>query len=297
MFMIGTGMPSCTDKIPIELMEPIEGPHGVTHWINVSCGRCASCIMRRKMEWGFRMEYEMKRAKTWYFVTLTYDDANLPYTDKGYWTLDQGDLTKFFKRLRRHSERSGMTRERVYNNLLPSDKIKYFACGEYGEARKRPHYHAIIFNASEKDIFKSWKKGLVHVVPANSNTIAYVMKYLDKGLGKKKPKHKVPEFHTMSEGIGDGYVDDFKRFHKQNLDLQFVTNHKGIRCPMPKYYRDKIFNDTERKEIVKLVHTVLEDDRLSEIERIGMAAYNNKQSQIIKYRDTKIKKSAKRIID
>jgi len=99
-------MAECLDKIKIELKEPIQDEQGLDRReIYVSCGSCVRCLERRKAEWGFRMEYEMSQSKCAYFVTLTYDNENVPYTNKGLKTLVPNDLTKFFKKLRPNEKR------------------------------------------------------------------------------------------------------------------------------------------------------------------------------------------------
>ena len=95
----------------------------------VSCGNCYACWINHRRDWVARMLLENQSHKRSVFVTLTYSDQNLP--SKGH--IVKKDLQDFFKRLR---------------YFLGEDKIKYFACGEYGEKRFRPHYHAIIWNVS-----------------------------------------------------------------------------------------------------------------------------------------------------
>lgn len=244
------------------------------------------------------MEREMEVSKTAYFVTLTYAPETIPYNKYGHKTLCKDDLTKFFKRLRRNHERSGFVIENFTNNLRPTDKIRYYACGEYGEERDRPHYHAIIFNTSQKAIEKSWKLGQTHIVKANANTIGYVMKYLDKGAGKKKDWKRTPEFNTMSEGIGESYIEKNKRWHKLNLDILYVTTRKGIMIPMPRIYRLKIFTEDERIQQLLLVETKLEEIRQEQIKLLGETGYANKQSMLKKVDEINFrKKLKKRIID
>jgi hypothetical protein len=61
------------------------------------------------------------------FVTLTYNDANIPL----YGGLDYfGDWTNFLKRLRLE---------------IAPKRIRYFMIGEYGDLNLRPHYHCILF--------------------------------------------------------------------------------------------------------------------------------------------------------
>jgi hypothetical protein len=67
------------------------------------------------------------------FITLTYSDEHLP--EDG--SLNPEHLTRFWKRLRKNESAD------------KKDWIRYFACGEYGEKRGRPHYHAMVFHRKE----------------------------------------------------------------------------------------------------------------------------------------------------
>lgn len=313
-------MTDCQYKIPITLKEPIEYKGQWTFKISVPCGKCSRCIERRKLEWGFRMEEEMNNSKTAYFVTLTYNPETVPYTNYGIKTLlphkdvtelvkikgkkrrvrrQRDDLAKFWKRLRSNEERKTIpTWENLYNNLQPTDKIKYYAVGEYGEQFGRPHYHAIIFNASKVMIEKSWELGNVHIVPANKQTIAYLMKYLDKWLGKKQDWKKTAEYNTMSEGIGNAYIAKNKSWHKQNLDVLFVTNSQGFKIPMPKWYRLKIFNDQERLKQILIVEEALKDIKTDMIIEHGEEGYTDIMRETRMYDEHKFKRDTKkRIID
>ena len=71
------------------------------------------------------------------FLTLTYDDDNLPWVyheDNDLWipTLVKSHLQKWIASVRYH----------VKWNTSP---IRYFAAGEYGSKGGRPHYHVILF--------------------------------------------------------------------------------------------------------------------------------------------------------
>ena len=108
----------------------------------VPCGRCLGCRAAKSKEWAQRLLNEQAYWRTESFITLTYDDKNLPEGGK----LVKSDLQLFFKRLRKNID-------------WP---IKYYACGEYGDVTFRPHYHAIVFGIDKRDsknIIKSWDKG------------------------------------------------------------------------------------------------------------------------------------------
>jgi len=310
-------MTDCQYKIPITLKEPIQRTDGQwTYQISVPCGKCTRCIERRKLEWAFRMEQEMYDSKIAYFVTLTYSPETVPYTNYGIKTLTphkdvtelvkikgkkrrvrrkRDDLVKYLKRVRSNQSRDDDLRwEHLYNGLKPEDKIKYYGVGEYGEERGRPHYHLIVFNASKFWLEECWEMGSVHIVPANKQTIAYLMKYLDKWIGKKQDWKKTPEYNTMSEGIGLSYIAKNQLWHKQNLDVLFVTNNMGFKIPMPRIYRLKIFSDKERIQQILIVEEALKDKKQEMILEHGEDGYNDIQRETKKYDEIKFKKITKK---
>ena len=80
----------------------------------------------------------------------------------------------FFKRLRKQ-----------YAKRSNGIKLRYYACGEYGDRYGRPHYHAIVCGLSLRDEDKalvrlSWPFGLCHFGTATPDSISYVCQYIDK---------------------------------------------------------------------------------------------------------------------
>lgn len=162
-----------------------------------------------------RLLLEMRRYEYSYFVTLTYSNLTLPRNENGVPTLSKSDLQKFFKRLRKRIS------------------FKYFAVGEYGEDKGRPHYHAIIMTGDDVKLsFKvnkygktivsnslfheSWKKkengvkGLigyldVRVIPSTSDSVRvaqYVAGYTLKKLGNGHLRPGVEQERCfMSKGL------------------------------------------------------------------------------------------------
>lgn len=306
---------NCLYKIIVHSKVAKEIQGKMTYEVRVPCGKCERCIERRKMEWGFRMEEEMKISKTCYFVTLTYDSLWVPYNKYGQKTLvpyrlndkgkrySKGDtpaeidisLQGYWKRLRQAELRSDTTRENLFMNLNKGDKIKYYACGEYGENNtQRPHFHAIIFNASECNIKEAWPYGNVMVLKGMKNTIAYVMKYLDKRYGKEKEWKREPEFNTMSEGIGLEWVEKNKEWYKQNIDIMFVVNSLGFRIPMPKYYRDKIFDELDREYQINLIEERLAEKKEKLIKEVGKEEYWKADLREAKMSEIKFNKKVKK---
>ena len=155
-------------------LHPDQYPDGLL----VPCGRCLACRISKRREWSLRMLHELADYDDAMFLTLTYNDDNLPPNG----SLVKADLQKFFKRLRKRLDVDGR-------------KIRYFACGEYGEQTQRPHYHAIIFGLSLRDedkqlVVDSWDKMSWHVPQIKKkafgmvepDSIAYVAQYIDKNI-------------------------------------------------------------------------------------------------------------------
>lgn len=215
---------------------------------------------------------EDKIAITSHFITLTYDPKYVPISSKGFMSLRKRDFQLFIKRLRKNHS----VERRVGNKsgVLAGNFIKYFAVGEYGSQRMRPHYHAILFNSTPELIMKSWSIeevfhpfmmsykrtvkrrraiGEVHFGDVQGASVGYVLKYMCKE--GKVPMHKnddrVPEFSLMSKGLGANYLTDaMRRWHKADLlNRTFCNLTDGKKIALPRYYRDKLYTGDERDDI------------------------------------------------
>lgn len=209
--------------------------------IEVPCRNCIACKVNRSTQWAMRIYHELTSWQYGVFLTLTYDENNIPDN----YSLVKSDLQKFFKRLRHH-----IGKER---------KIKYFACGEYGEKRGRPHYHAIILgiDKNEHKLTKSsgqgwyveegplkdaWQMGIIHIGEITNDSIGYVTHYIDKKLTGKlaeenyKNTKRIAPFQIQSQGFGLQYALKHAEQIKANLHLRY----KGVVTPIPSYYREKL---------------------------------------------------------
>lgn len=99
--------------------------------------------------------------------------------------------------------------------------------------------------------------------------MAYVMKYLDKQNDKTKDWKRTPEFQVQSKDIGTNYIDRNKKFHKSNLDIQYMTDRHGIKYPIPDSFRKKLFSEDERMEILKIVNESLNEQTEDIISKMG----------------------------
>ncbi|QXP08298.1 MAG: replication initiator protein [Arizlama microvirus] len=150
--------------------------------LKVPCGQCAGCRLERSRQWAMRCVHEAQLHDENSFVTLTYSDEKLPQ----WGSLRKSDLQKFFKRLRDHK-----------------GPFRYYACGEYGDATRRAHYHACIFGIDFADkthfrkigehnlyisaeLEKIWGHGNTSIGALTFETAAYTARYvMKKGLGKQ----------------------------------------------------------------------------------------------------------------
>jgi len=209
----------------------------------VACGKCPRCRARKISEWSFRLMQHYKVAETADWITLTYAPEHMGHiiTPKGYMTLFKRDVQLFFKKLRYAHSRSSRS------------NIKYFAVGEYGGRFNRPHYHITIFNARRELMQDAWQKGNIFYGDVNEASVGYTLKYMLKP--GKIPMHcnddRQKEFRLMSKGLGKNYLTKgMIQWHKNDLTNRMYCNlSDGKKISMPRYYKDKIYNDIERKEI------------------------------------------------
>lgn len=236
--------------------------------IQLPCGQCIGCRLLKSTQWALRMEHEMSLHNENCFITLTYNEKNLPKDN----SLQKDHFVKFMKRLRKE---------------ISPTKVRYFMCGEYGDETWRPHYHAILFGYAFPDkmqvqsmevdqpyflsplLSKLWKKGQHTIAEANFTTAAYVARYVTKKItGDMADEHYtrefidfdeytgeiksylkselLPEYATMSRrpGIGKGWYDKYKT---DCYPSDYLVKD-GKYMPVPKYY-DKLL---EREDEVLL---------------------------------------------
>lgn len=216
----------------------------------VPCGQCIGCRLERSRIWALRCHHESKLWDENCFITLTYDDDNLP--DLG--SLVKSDFQKFMKRFRQYLVRNGDLR-----------KLRLFYCGEYGEKFGRPHFHAIIFNYdfADRELYRVtpageklytsellsnvWQKGNCTVGDVSFKSAAYCARYVvQKVTGPESyaaytridesgvTRKIVPPYNNSSRasGIGRGWYD---RFRSDAYPSDFVVVD-GVKMRPPRAY-------------------------------------------------------------
>lgn len=226
--------------------------------VKLPCGRCIGCRLEYARQWAMRCMHEASLHDDNCFVTLTYEDAKLPYGN----TLVKKDYQDFMKRLRW--------------SIAP-EKVRFYACGEYGDESLRPHYHAILFGydppdkialprKSEYPLWTSpeleelWGHGYVTVGSVTFESAGYVARYVTKKItGDMAEKHYwrvdektgkahevAPEFALMSRrpGIGRDWIDKYG-LEVYRHDSVIVNGREVL---PPKYY-DNTLPEAKQEEI------------------------------------------------
>lgn len=209
---------------------------------SASCGKCLPCLINRQKQWAFRLMAEHRCSESSWFLTLTYEDENLPMSPDGIPVVCKRDVQLFLKRLRK--------------SIFP-EKIRYFICAEYGTKTLRPHYHAIIFGLKfnkqnvYETILSSWKNGFITISPLTHGRAFYCAKYCCS-------YSVLPEYYNRREykpfllssrrpGIGFGWLTSSVRESYRLNPRRFIKQQGGYKLAMPRYYSDKLFDD-EMKE-------------------------------------------------
>ena len=222
------------------------------------CGKCMPCRLKRKREWGVRAWHENQLSNETCFITLTFDEENIPAGR----TVHISDLQLFFKKLRKH---------------FPPKTIRFFACGEYGAKTGRPHYHALIYGTDFPDkvryaksgdfwlyvspfLNKVWSYGNVWIGDVTFDSAQYCAGYITKKItGDAADEHyateewvdnttgevssvKRPEFATQSRMPGIGY--DWFMTYKADLINRGYCTLNGVKISVPAYYK-KLMTDDE----------------------------------------------------
>lgn len=225
----------------------------------VPCLQCLECRIMTQRNKAFCVTNEAKYYKKTSFITLTYNDQNLPVDG----SCKADHVVTFIKDLRAYICRESgcfgkRDRSRGCRGMCP--KIKTFGCQEYGPALSRPHYHLCVLGYQFDDLSSAkkvtndwgkswftyrskicaeiWKKGFIEVAHVTPAAAAYVSGYVTKKITGKKAKGyycgKEPERSVgVSKGLG-------ARWLHQNVE--HVLRHEGLvsfrgsKMFIPRYY-------------------------------------------------------------
>lgn len=184
-------------------------------FMEVPCGKCKACLMRKANSSTLKLELERKASVYCLFVTLTYSDKNLPVFSilkddvflntynliddsgevVGNVQIDDISLSRLLKKfnlnglvpvvssrdLQLYIKRLRKTIDKKYH-----EKIRFYAVSEYGPVHYRPHYHLLLFFNSKKlaedirqIVSSCWKLGIVDSSFTRGKASSYCARYLN----------------------------------------------------------------------------------------------------------------------
>ena len=175
------------------------------------CSKCIECRLEQARAKAVRCVHEARMHEENSFVTLTYSEEKLESQK-----LIKEHIQLFNKRLReKYSDRS----------------IPIVYTGEYGEEKKRPHWHALIFNWSPDDkvlkytnhtgdrVYTSstlgdlWHYGNSEVGDISFQSAGYVCRYAAKKLVHGKDQdhqyHPIHQFGGRLHTIGKTFLEKY----------------------------------------------------------------------------------------
>lgn len=223
------------------------------------CGKCIKCRLEYARQWAVRCVHEAKMHERNSFITLTYSDEHLT-SDK----LQYRDWQLFAKKLRK----------------TQNDPIGIFVTGEYGDQRKRPHWHALLFGWhpsdripkyqnhrgdqvwSSEQLAKLWGKGIAELGSITFESAGYTARYAAKKLvhGNDPEKDFDPISRKSSKyAIGRRFLEAY---------WQDIFNHGrcyldgGISTPIPRYYEKWLAK--EKPEEYRRYVTRLKSERMEQ---------------------------------
>lgn len=217
------------------------------------------------------------------FITLTYDDEHLPPNG----SLRYRDFQLFMKRYRKYFQKTRSARISASIRLAhqlrippsadmgasPPSPLRFYAAGEYGDKRQRPHFHACIFGHDWEDkkyftttkagaklytsekLKQLWAQGHATTGALTFESAAYTARYIMKKITgdhtasyeKIDPEtgeiiEQRKEFNTMSRrpGIGQKWLTKFAT--DVYPDGAVIIN--GHKARPPRYY-DKYFKELD----------------------------------------------------
>lgn len=201
------------------------------------CGKCIACRLEYARQWAIRCVHEASMHPDNCFITLTYDEQNLKSPK-----LQYRDFQLFMKKLR-------------FSN--PNRQIGVFVTGEYGDLRKRPHWHAIIFNwsppdpefkyttdrgdtsFSSKTLTKLWGHGTAEYGEVTFHSAGYCARYAAKKLGHGNDNsHEYDPISKKSSkhAIGKTWLEKNYKDVFNHGKLIIKIDGQYIESTIPRYY-------------------------------------------------------------
>lgn len=235
------------------------------------CGKCIECLAQYAHTWAISSVFHASTFENNCFLTLTYDNDHLG-SDK----LDKRDRQLFFKALRDNIFKDYLAklfpeptlslrkRKKLWNALSKDSKKEHISkfhidvipAGEYGEKKKRKHWHFLIFNYCPNDlvptrknkhgdqlywsktIWDLWKKSCPEekrdeIGELNYQTANYVCRY---ALKKLKNHGKETEWQPMTLGKSKKIAYEWLKKNYKDIFSYGELIYQGKKMPIPRRF-------------------------------------------------------------
>lgn len=227
------------------------------------CGQCMPCRFNWRRIWTHRIVLEALEHKDNCFLTLTYDEDNVPRSGSGAMTLDPEHTRNFLKRLR--------------SQLWYAFKIRmrYFIVGEYGDDTWRPHYHLAVFGircvrgrtlrrleSRSRPLWReccpvcrmvgeTWGFGDIDIGSLEVHSAQYLAGYVTKKMTRNddpRLQGRHPEFtrKSLKPGLGANHMHDVASvmlsldLEARSDDVPSSLQHGRRSLPLGRYLRSKL---------------------------------------------------------
>lgn len=233
------------------------------------CSKCLECRLEYARQWAVRCTHEAKMYENNSFITLTYSDENLKSPK-----LQYRDFQEFIAKLRDKIFRDKLNQmypndpqetQRIKFKQLTKDtrkqihesiRIGYFVTGEYGEQRKRPHWHVLIFNWKPSDLTHKytndrgdrvsnsttldtlWGHGITEIGSVTFHSAGYCARYAAKKLVHGNDGHAYEPISKKSskQAIGKKFLEKYWKDIFNYGHVILMTSDGEVKTTIPRYY-------------------------------------------------------------
>lgn len=280
--------------------------------LSIACGKCTQCRLDYSREWANRAVLESllyDKGKCW-FVTLTYEDFQLPLNKFGVPVLRKEEVQAFNKRLREY-----------FSRVLAQSDIRIYYSGEYGDKSSRPHYHMLLFNCDIPDLQyfgsnfqgdihyisplleKLWGHGFVIIGRLTWRTCAYTARYVMKKKFSKWDKAEleeldIPDVFTEAPrrpGLAVNYFkENYEDIYKNgNIVLPALDSSCANVIHPPRYF-DVLYKEINPLHYAKVKSKQRELARIAE--DVRLRTHTLPEDEFFKFKDLRAQANSKKLL-
>lgn len=252
--------------------------------IQISCRKCMCCRQDLVNHWSNRATYEQTHHASNVGVSLTYNDfwLGIECVNPGYRhpSLRKVHLQRFIDTIR-HRVKKLPAPLNVFSDF------SWFASGEYGSKKGRPHLHIAFYGLpawlAKKLCGESWHYGTVKVRPLKFGHVNYFLKYvledkIDKShfMNKYFVRGMEFPFYSHSKGFGKGLYYE----HRLEIGKDGCMYFGDRVVSVPSYWKNKLMYFTD--EYVENRDKLLKERQQKDFEQNGSDYYSYKDMRAMR---------------